>query len=210
MAAIIHSERRIADRRLKQYFDSDRSDWINVVKAAVAARAGRTEDDAKAAAGFYAWNAGTAEMRRIFRKLGWEKGDHGGIETIINSGLGKMVAILNTDAGTTDRSRSPRNRTTKGAASEKVVDLNNQPELFAIEEISKPLPPPCSLWYLCIFDDGQNVRAELSRPVEYSGGYVVGYSERIFLLEEGDWEKVAIEDGATDDAQDFDIVVRRK
>lgn len=210
MAATIHSDRRLVDRRLKQYFDSERSDWISVVKAAVAARAGRTEDDAKAAAGFYAWNAGTAEMRRIFRKLGWEKGDHGGIETIANPSLGKMVAVLNTDAGTTDPSRSPKNRTTKGAASEKIVDLNNQREMFSVEEISRRVNPPYSLWYLCIYDDGHNVRAELSRPTQYSGGYVVGYSERIFLLEDGDWEKIAIEQGALDDAQDFEIVVRRK
>ena len=89
MAAIIHSDPRVADRRLRQYFNSQRSQWVNIVRAAVAARAGCTDNDAKAAPGFYAWNAATAEMRRTFLKEGWERGNDDGIESIINRGIGR-------------------------------------------------------------------------------------------------------------------------
>ena len=71
---------------------------------------------------------------------------------------------------------------------------------------------PYILWYLCIYDSGSKVRAEISRPVEFLGGYITKYSERIFLLQEGDWEKVAIVpfgDNTTND-EDFEINVRRK
>lgn len=210
MAALIHTDPRIVDRRLKQYFNSTRDQWIGMVKAAVAARAGCTENDARSAGGFYAWNAATAEGRRVFLREGWDKGDDEGIETIINRELNVMVAVLNTDAGTSDASRSPRNRTPKGAASEKVVDLNNQHELFRREEMSRGPRRPMSLWYLCIYDNGTKVRAELSRPDEITGGYIVKYSERIFILNDGDWEKVIIESGASGDEGGYEINVRRK
>lgn len=209
MVAIIHSERRVADRRLRQYFNSNRQQWIDVVKAAVQARSRCTADNSKAAPGFYAWDAATARKRQIFRREGWESGDHNGIEVIINHQLKKMIAVMNTDSGTSDITRSPQNRTPKGSATEKVVDLNNQYELFRAHELSGTKEPPYSLWYLCIFDDGAKVRAELSRPSEYRGGSVVKFNERIFILQGDDWERVLLErdDGNTDAVQ---ITVRRR
>lgn len=51
MTAIIYSDRRTADHRLSQYFNSTRSQWIDIVKAAVAARARCTDDSPKSAPG---------------------------------------------------------------------------------------------------------------------------------------------------------------
>ena len=101
--------------------------------------------------------------------------------------------MLNADSGTCDHMRTPKNRTLKGGQSEKIVDLNNQGELFPPEVMAKLKEPLLSMWYLCIFDDGEKIRAELSRPSEYQGGYVTKFSERIFILQNGDWEKVAID-----------------
>jgi hypothetical protein len=213
MATVVHTDPRIVDRRLRQYFNSTRDQWIGIVKASVAARARCTENNARSAPGYYAWDAGTARARKTFRREGWEKGDHEGLETIWHPELKKMVAVMNTDLGTSDLGRSPRNRTYKGSASKKVVDLNNQIEMFRRSEVAPKPASQIELWYLCIFDDDGKVRAELSRPSEYNAGYVVKYSERIFILEDGDWEKVAIEspDDADHEGQDFEIdVVRRK
>ena len=52
--------------------------------------------------------------------------------------------------------------------------------------------PPYSLWYLCIYDNGSKVRAELSRPIEFTAGYISKFIERIFILKDGDWEKVVL------------------
>lgn len=210
MAAIIHADPRMCDRRLRQYFNSTRDQWIEVVKAAVAARARCTENNARSAPGYYAWDAGTVRARQIFRREGWENGDHNGIETIWNSDLKKMIAVVNTDAGTADASRSPRNRTLKGPASEKVADLNNEGLLFKRSEMGPPSELPYALWYLCIYDDGGKVRAELSHPTKYKSGYVVEFSERIFILRDGEWEKVIIDTPAEDAGQDFEIDVVRK
>jgi hypothetical protein len=208
MPALIHSDLRTIDRRLSQYFNSTRDQWIDIVRAAVAARAGCTENDARSAPGFYAWNAATARSRQIFRREGWEKGDHDGIETIWNADLRKMIAVMNCDAGTCALDRVPHNRTPKGAASDKVVALNG--ELFKPSEMTPLAKRPYSFWYLCIFDDGKQVKAELSRPIEYKGGQVIDYSERIFILQDGDWERIIIETPSEGDDQDFSIDVRRK
>jgi hypothetical protein len=209
MAAIIHSDRRTVDRRLSQYFNSTRDQWIEIVKMAVAARARCTEDSPKSAPGYYAWEAATTRSRQMFRREGWHKGDEDGIETIVNHDLKKKVAILNTDIGTCDKNRSPRNRTPKGPAQERVMDLNNQYELFRVHEVRSFKEPPYSLWYLCVFDDGKNVRAELSRPSEYLSSYIVKFNERIFILQAGDWEKVLLAEPPNEGPQ-VQIHVRRK
>lgn len=210
MAAVIHDEPRSCDRRLQQLFNSTRNQWIEVVKAGVAARARVTVDHAKSAPGYHAWDAATARMRQIFRREGWEKDDRDGLELILNSDFRRMIAVMNTDEGTGDRKRSPRNRTLKGIATEKGVDLNNQYEMFKRGEIGPTAESPYTLWYLCIFDNGATVRAELSRPSEYAGGYIVGFAERIFIVQDGDWEKITLTTPADDIGQDFAIDVRRK
>jgi hypothetical protein len=210
MPAIIHSDRRTVDRRLSQYFNSTRSQWIDIVKAAVAARARCTDDSPKSAPGYFAWEAATTRARQMFRREGWEKGSEDGIETIVNHDLKKKVAVLNTDAGTADRTRTPMNRTPKGPAQQKVMDINDQYEMFKRGEMGPVEEVPYSLWYLCIHDDGGRVRAEISRPSEFSGSYILGFAERIFILEDGDWEKVLLETPADDGSKDIEITVRRK
>jgi len=210
MTAIIHSDPRTVDRRLSQYFNSTQDQWIDIVKVAVAARARCTDDFPKSAPGYYAWESATTRSRQIFRREGWHKGEEEGIETIVNHDLKKKVAILNTDFGTCDKNRSPRNRTLKGPAQDKVMDLNNQYEMFKRHEMAPFKEAPYSLWYLCIFDDGEKVRAEISRPSEYSSGYIVKYSERIFILQDGDWEKVLLAQPSSAGPQDFKINIRRK
>jgi hypothetical protein len=210
MVAVIHTEPREVDRRLAQYFNSTREQWIEIVKANVAARGGCTTNNAKSAPGFYAWDGGIRRMREIFGREGWDSGAEDGIETIIHRELKKKVTVMNTDAGTADKSRSPRNRTPKGPAAEKVADLNDQIEMFKRHEISKAPKDQNAIWYLCIFDDGKTVRAELSRPIEFKSDYFVKYSERIFIVGPGDWEKIAIAPPSSEPDPNLTIDVRRK
>jgi hypothetical protein len=210
VAAIIHRDRRTVDRRLSQYFNSTRGQWIEIVKAAVQARARCTDDFPKSAPGYYAWEAATTRSRQMFRREGWQKDDENGIEIIVNHDLKQKIGVVSTDCGTCDPTRSPRNRTPKGAAQSKVIDLNNQYEMFKRGEMGPYKETPCSLWYLCIFDDGKKVRAEISRPSEYAHNYIIKFSERIFILQDGDWEKVLLEQPRGPDPQDFEINVRRK
>lgn len=210
MTATIHEEPRLVDRRLSQYFNSTRAQWIDVVKAVVAARGGCGDNDSKSAGGYQAWNAGVRRMREIFRREGWEKGDEKGIETIVHRELKKKITVMNTDAGTCDSTRSPRNRTVKGSMGGEVTDLNNQIEMFKRREVGAPPRDQIAMWQLCVFDDGKIVRAELSRPAEFKAGYFVKFSERIFILRAGDWEKVAIMAPRETRDSGLQIDVRRK
>src|SRR5258708_6004652 len=145
MAAIVHSDRRTVDRRLAQYFNSTRAQWIDIVKAAVAARARCTDNSPKSAPGYFAWEAATTRSRQMFRREGWQQGSEEGIETIVNHDLKKKIAVLNTDAGTSDKSRSPMNRTPKGAAQTRVIDINDQYEMFRRGEMAAHDEAPYSL-----------------------------------------------------------------
>jgi hypothetical protein len=210
MTAVVHAERRAIDRRLNQLFDSSRDQWIEIVKAAVGARARCTDDGPKSAPGYYAWAAGTTRMRQMFRREGWERGDENGIETIVNHDLKKKVAIMNTDSGTSDPTRTPINRTLKRSATAKQIDLNNQGELFKEQEMGPYEKPPYSLWYLFIHDDRGKVRAELSMPIEFFDGYIVKCSERIFILQRDDWDQITLEQSAEVVDNEYEINVRRK
>ncbi len=211
MAALIHTEPRECDRRLSQYFNSTRPQWIEVIKAMVAARGGCTDNNAKSAPGFYAWDAGVTRMRQIFRREGWEIVCEDGIEFIVNHDLKKKITVMNTDAGTANKFRSPRNRTIKGPAAEKIADLNDQLEMFKSGEMTAAPDDEYARWYLCAFDNGEKVRAEISRPTAFMSGYFVSFSERIFILQDDDWEKIALASPVVAGSdQELEINVRRK
>ncbi len=212
MIAVITRDPRFVDRRLQRDFDTTREQLIEIVKAAVAARGQSTDDSPRSAAAYYAWAAATTRLRQVFRQKGWDKGDENGIETVVCHERKTQIAVLSTDRWTADERRPPRNRTIKGPASEKIIDLNEQFEFFSPEEMGQIASSPYALWYLCIYDNGSKVRAEISKPIEFLGGYITKYSERIFLLQEGDWEKVTIAPFGDDTAasDDLEINVRRK
>lgn len=208
MVAAIYDDPREVDRRLRMYFWSDRAQWIEVIKAAVAARGGCTDDYPKSSRGYYAWSGAIARLRQIFRREGWIKSDDFGVETIFHPDLRVKITYMSTDDGTCDKSRSPRNRTVKGPAAEMLTDLNSQYEMFPNDDFgSKTDGFP--IWYLCVFDNGKTVRAELSRPIEFKNNYFAKFSERIFLISGDDWSEIATISAEPDAAQDFDINVRR-
>jgi hypothetical protein len=209
MAALIYDQPREIDRRLAQYFNSTRDQWIEIVKAMVAGRGSCTSNNSKSAPGYYAWDYGIQRMRQMFGREGWINGYENGVETIENYDLKKKITVMSTDEGTADKSRSPRNRTPKGAANEKIVDLNGQFEMFKGHEVSEQ-PDHLPTWYLCTYDDGNTVRAELSRPTKFISNHFVKFEERIFIIQGDDWEKIAISAPAPDFGSDYQIDVRRK
>lgn len=211
MPAIIHAEPDDADRRLRA-LGLDRESLIEAVKACVAARSGCTDNDVQSAPGTVAWHATVRRLRELYRTRGWEKANLEGIEGIEHPDLRIRVTYVATDQHTGRPNASPRNRTPKGPAEEKVVDLNSQFDLFGDDTRARTSESydGYSVWHLCVFDDGNAVRAELSRPIAFRDGRVIAFSERIFLLGPGDWEELDLtsdDDGGHDD---LDIDVRRK
>lgn len=212
MATVVHDTPWECERLLQRYFECEQNDLVEVVKSMVAARAGCTANNSKSAPGYYAWDAGIARMREIFLPKGWIAVEENGVELIANRDLGRRMSVMNADSRVCDRSRSPRNRTSKGPMAERTTDLNNQYELFREHHIRMAKHESLSLplWYLCVFDDGKDVRAEISCPIEYSGGRFIKYSERIFVVNDGDWQKISTISPDDDYDHGLEIKVERR
>ncbi len=219
MVSSVYSHPYDRDERLSR-LGTTREEWIEVTKAVVAGRSGATDNDPISAGGYLAYLLGTRRMREIFRAKGLEKEALDGIETVVDHKRKLRFAVVSTDAGTANIHRSPRNRTHKGPASKKAVDLNCQYELGLYDRDGNPLPGKESgdgyaFWYLCVFDDGESVRAELSSPVEFESGHFVKFSERIFILGADEWDEIIVsdpdEDSRDEDSDgDYQIDISRK
>jgi hypothetical protein len=210
MINTIHKESWDVNRRLKE-LGLTREQLIEVVKASVAGRGDCTDNDPPSAPGWNAWRYGIRRLREIFRREGWIKDDAGQFSTILNHGRRIKVTVCNTDDGTAIEGRLPRNRSRKGVISEQVTDINMKPFLFS--EMAEDLanrPSKYVTWYLCIYNEDDRVRAELSLPSAFAGGYFTGYSERIFILNEDEWKNLDFSQQDDDSGPDIEISVRRK
>jgi hypothetical protein len=165
---------------------------------------------------------GTRRLREVKRsQKGWTKDDTDQIASVLNADLGIRIAVANTDDGTgmDDPTRFPQNRSKKGAATDRAVQVNQQGSFMSVLDESLkvvPLRPTqkakiATTWYLCVYSEGDAHRAELSRPVGLDGGFFTDFEERILIdlqrPDEGPARKRNTKDG---DGSDFDIPVKRK
>jgi hypothetical protein len=203
------------DRRLRQLelvkddFDDARDGLLEVVRAVASGRANSTDNNARSSAGYNAWDYGVRRVREVYRGFNdWESFEENGVEGIINRRLKLKITVVSTDSAC-DPLYSPRNRTPKGPATEKIVDLSVQGELFARDDNIDP-PGGYQFWEICVADDGNKVTAELSRPELFLSNYFIKFSERIFLIDPGEWEKIGITMPDHSDGIEFEPDVRRK
>src|SRR6476620_5634131 len=100
----------------------------------------------------------------------------------------ERMAVANTDdaTGLTSDDAVPQNRSKKGAATDRVVD-GNQHSLFRLIDADTKVVPfkprerhsgSYATFYLCVFNEGDEARAEFSCPIEVKNGFFVGFSER--------------------------------
>ena len=184
---------------------------IEVVRASVAGRGDCTDNDPPSAPGWSSWRYGIRRLREIFRQEGWEKDDTGQLSTIANHERRIKVAVCNTDDGTAIENRIPRNRSRKGVISERATDRNVTPYIFPeMEEDAARNTADYVTWYLCIYNEDDCVRAELSCPSAFEAGYFTRYSERIFILSEDDWKTMDFPQQDDNSGPDIEVSVRRK
>lgn len=220
MCALIRVTPLEIDDRLND-FGIVRDQLIAIVHAMVAAKAECTDNDPPSAPGWSSWRHGTRRAREIFRSKGWLK-DDAGLSTIVNHSLGMRIAVANTDdaTGIASDEVNPQNVSRKGAATDRAVD-GNQKSLF------RDLPPDEKIipfvprerhtsayatYYVCVFGEGVEVRAEFSCPIKVVDGFFVGFSERIILVKPGEWPPAPMDkrEEPDSDVTEFDIPVRRK
>lgn len=215
MTCIVLSSPPEVRQRLRQ-LDLSYEECIEVVEAMVAAANGCTENDPPSARGWDSWRFGVRRWRDIKRPQGWEKDETENLSTIVHPDATFRIAVSNTDEETGLRSGRPKSRSTKGDGSRRAVDYNRQPPLPLPEfqeEFNRQLRAAAAahahIWYLCVYNDGEDVRAELSKPARIEDGHFVGWHERIILIDQDGpvGERAIIDD---DFGPDVEVTVRRK
>lgn len=203
------------DSRLAD-FDLSKEVLIDIVKASVSGQNGCTDNDPPGARGYESYRWGTRMARELLRQQGWEKDDTGGYATVINHDRKFRMVVMNADDGAGLIDRVPQNRCKKGAASERVAN-NNVLSLFRPEELPIPGVAPSSAadgystWHLCVYIKGETVRAELSLLSDFKNGFFTGFTEKIIVVGDGDWDELnSIPGSGVDDGPDFDVAVMRR
>lgn len=167
------------------------NELFEVVDAMVSARNSCTDNDPTSAAGWMAWKEGTRRLRELGRPKGLEKFDADQIPWLLDRERGVRFAVSNTDDGTgLSAPRQPQNRNKKGPATDRAVATNQGSFMDALVfgetviPLSKAAPQPgiTVSWYLCVYSEGDEIRAELSCPSAVEAGFFADFIERIILI----------------------------
>lgn len=162
---------------------------IEVVFAMVAARRGCTENDPSSAGGWMSWRAGVRRMNEIGVLKSLRKVEVDNVPWTVDETRKLRFTVANCDSAVGRVDVIPQNRNKRGAAAERTVDNNaHQYVLFAdiaqgaVSEAADRLRAVSAVaWYLMVYCDGDDIRAEISCPVGIDGGYFSSFVERIFL-----------------------------
>jgi hypothetical protein len=130
------------------------------------------------------------------------------------------IAVANTDdaTGIASDKVTPQNLSRKGTATDRAVDCNQKSLFGYLPHDEKVIPfvprerhtSTYATYYVCVFVEGVEVRAEFSCPIEVIDGFFVGFSERIILIKPGEWPPEPRDKREDGDDTEFDIPVRRK
>lgn len=193
-----------------------RDGLVEVAEAMHAARNSCTENDPPGAPGLKAWCDGTRRLREVFVPLGWERSEEDHLSSITNPSSGVKVLVCNTDDGTGIERSQPQNRSKKGSATDRAISINQGTFIEILDEALNVVQMPATnggvkYWYLCVYSEGEILRAELACPSECESGFFKGFHERIFLnIDDSGDDLVRVVDQAPDGGEDFEVTVTRK
>jgi hypothetical protein len=195
---------------------------LEVVRSMQAAKNGCTDNDPPSAPGWSAWRDGTRRLREVLAPSGWVKDDTDMISSAFHKANGIRLLVCNTDSGTGLEESEPQNCSFKGSATDRAIN-SNEVQILMTSILDQSLPDdvvpfdPAANdlvkivhWYLCVYINGEAVRAELSCPVKIASGYFSAFHERIILIGDQDGGGVPLRRKKPDDDADVEIPVTRK
>lgn len=220
MATVLVAKPVEVVNRLEEQFGLRREPLLTVVRKMVEVRRDCTRNDPAGSECWAAYQHGTRLLRDLAADFGYERDNSDQIEAAINKRLGVKLVVANTDEGTGLENHSPQNRSGKGPATGRVIDRNQLTFINQLAEPGRvarlrqrPSQSGATTYYLCVYHEGDEVRAELSCPVEVKGGFFADFVERILLIGRDDTTGAAVTpigDGDSGEASEFDIPVARK
>ena len=154
-----------------------------------AAAAGCTEHDPRSLPGTLAWGKGMGHLRDLTKPRGWTADSTSNYETTVHPSNTHGVAIA---AGTAETGRAdglaPRTKTPKGPATSRAVARNAQLSLAQGTDAFRGTGEPVEdkdrkTWILLHYydKDAEEIRLELSLPLEMSGKQITAWSERLII-----------------------------
>lgn len=193
MPAIFKAPVEVANRLAER--GTSKELMLAVLDAMVAAKNECTDNDPSGSRGWRAWQMGTRRNREVHVGIeDWQKDDTDQIPSIVSKKRGLRIVVCNTDDGTCIDGSEPQNCSKKGVGNEKAVDAN-QGSLFTEAELTalrkkpdesvvalKPAAGSEVTFYFCAHIQGGEVRAELSCPVSFDGGFFGKFVERIYIV----------------------------
>jgi hypothetical protein len=188
------------------------AELIEVVKQAVAAKAAYVLNFPLNAAGQLSYIYGTGALRDMLRMKGWVIDRTGNIEATFNPETGMKIVFQNVDSACDD-DRDPKAISDKGPAATRAVDLGQRSLFreFDEEDERQRARENASLWYLCVYINGDDVRAELAFPRSIEERQFKDFNERIYVIKPGEWLSIVPKEVDNEPpAQDFEINVTRK
>jgi hypothetical protein len=171
----------------------NKAQLLEMVDAAVAGRSNCTPFDPRSAPGWMSWRDGNRRLREILVPIGWEVDETDGIPSAVHPQRKIKLTLCNTNAGTGLKDYHPQQMSRKGAATDQIVSVNQSvfgdlldsaARTIPISRLDRPIGVVC--WYLCVYCEDEDVRAELSCPVVCEDGYFKDFHERIILVGRND------------------------
>lgn len=203
---IVHKDAAEAGTRLAD-FGVTRDELMAVVGAAVGARRSASAFAPASAGGLMAWIRGTEALRALFLPKGWEITRTDNIEAVYHAESGVKIIYQSADrAG--DPIADPLAVSKKGQGSARAVECG-QGDLFPETVVEAMRELNAASWYLFVYADGDDVRAELSFPRAIEDDQFRGFNERIILVRRGEWEGIDLSADSVP-APELDVPVRRK
>ena len=152
------------------------------------------------------WGLGSALIRERLLPLGWEVKSHRNDEQIINRTLAASITVKRGDKHTGLPGCPVSQKSPAGELIQEAVTQNGQLLLFP------HAAPPQSLqrWFLLVYDDGINARAEFSLPITLSrnGRRFAQFARRIIIpIEAYMNDVIPLNPNETQD--DFEIKVKK-
>lgn len=207
-----HAEIRLHDLGLTV------ADIHEAIDAGYSAAASCTDNDPRSLPGVLAWGKGTGSLRDCLASRGWTPDRTVNYERVVHPSNSHAIALASATSQAGIDGPPPRTRTPKGRATSHAVRQNAQLTLglgtsvFAGTGAQTTTDADRETWLLLHYYDAnsEEIRVEISLPLEMEGKHITAWRERILLPAVSFSADIAIVDEAIDIDDVIDIDVTRR
>jgi hypothetical protein len=178
------------------------ADLHQAIEDGYGAAASCTDNDPRALPGVLAWGKGIGSLRDLLAPRGWTADRAAGYERAVHPSNTHALALAAGTSQTGLEGLAPRTRNPKGRATSDAVRCNAQLVLgietnaFAGAGVQSSVDAQRETWLLLHYydKDKQEIRIELSLPLEMQGKQITAWRERIVLVPISFSEEISIDD----------------